>query len=244
MRQICLDTETTGMDAQDGDRIIEIGCVEFAGRTLSDDNTKHFHCYINPEREIPEEVVRIHGLTNAFLADKPVFSAVVDQFLDFVRGAELIIHNAEFDIGFINAELARLKKGQIEDYCPKVTDTLAIAKKIFPGLRNNLDVLCSRYEIDNSSRTLHGALLDAQLLAEVYLAMTRKQESLLATLTGEDDVPEPLPPAEAFIVAHATPEELAEHEAFLDRIEKKNKVACLWRKPPEAPEDGNTAKES
>ena len=230
MRQISLDTETTGMDAAGGDRVIEIGCVEFLGRTLSDDKKYYFHVYMNPERDVPEEAVKIHGLTNEFLSDKPLFADIVDDFLNFVKGAELFIHNAAFDVGFLNAELARLGKGKIEDYCPKITDTLAIARSLFPGLRNNLDILCSRYEIDNSSRTLHGALLDARLLAEVYLAMTRKQESLLAEFAGADEAPDPIPEPEAFIATHATEEELAEHEAFLKHIDDKSKGKTFWRK--------------
>ena len=229
MRQISLDTETTGRDAAGGDRVVEIGCVELVGRSLSDNPKYYFHLYLNPERDVPEEVVRIHGLTRKFLEDKPVFADVADSFLDFIKGAELIIHNAEFYVGFLNAELNRVGKGKLENYCSKITDTLAIARTIFPGLRNNLDILCSRYEIDNSSRTLHGALLDAHLLAEVYLAMTRKQESLLGELSGESDKPDPIPKPEAFIAAQATSQEIAEHEAFLDRIDKKCKTGALWR---------------
>ncbi len=230
MRQITLDTETTGIDVASGDRVIEIGCVELVGRTLSDDAKYYFHVYINPERDVPEEVVKIHGLTNEFLADKPVFADIADSFLEFIRGAELLIHNAAFDVGFLNAELAKLGKGKLEDYCPKITDTIAIARNLFPGLRNNLDVLCTRYEIDNSSRTLHGALLDARLLAEVYLAMTRKQESLLAEFAGADEAPDPIPSPESFIAATIPEDELKEHEKFLDRIDKKCKGTSLWRK--------------
>ena len=240
MRQITLDTETTGIDVESGDRVIEIGCVELVGRTLSDDTKYYFHVYINPERDVPEEVVKIHGLTNEFLADKPVFADVVDSFLEFIKGAELLIHNAAFDVGFLNEELARLKKGKIEDYCPKITDTIAIARNLFPGLRNNLDVLCTRYEIDNSSRTLHGALLDARLLAEVYLAMTRKQESLLAEFAGADEAPDPIPSPDSFIAATVPEEERKEHEKFLDRIDKKCKGVSLWRKLQD-PAVGNTA---
>ena len=240
MRQITLDTETTGIDVETGDRILEIGCVELVGRTLSDDTKYYFHVYINPERDVPEDVVKIHGLTNEFLADKPVFAEIADSFLEFVKGAELLIHNAAFDVGFLNGELARLGKGKLEDYCPKITDTIAIARTLFPGLRNNLDVLCTRYEIDNSSRTLHGALLDARLLAEVYLAMTRKQESLLAEFAGADEAPDPMPKPEDFIVTKASAEELREHEQFLDRIDKKCKGTSLWRKLQNPP-IGNTA---
>lgn len=240
MRQITLDTETTGIDVASGDRVIEIGCVELVGRTLSDDAKYYFHVYINPERDVPEEVVKIHGLTNEFLADKPVFADIADSFLEFIRGAELLIHNAAFDVGFLNAELAKLGKGKLEDYCPKITDTIAIARNLFPGLRNNLDVLCTRYEIDNSSRTLHGALLDARLLAEVYLAMTRKQESLLAEFAGADEAPDPIPSPESFIAATIPEDELKEHEKFLDRIDKKCKGTSLWRKLQDSA-FGNTA---
>ena len=156
-RQICLDTETTGINAEDGDRIVEIGCFEIVGRTLSDDPSHVYWAYINPERDVPDEAVAIHGLTNEFLADKPVFADVADDFLKFIKGAELIIHNAKFDVGFLNAELKRIGKGRVEDYCSNVIDTLAMAREIFPGLRNTLDVLCGRYGVDRSARTLHGA---------------------------------------------------------------------------------------
>lgn len=230
MRQICLDTETTGIDANGGDRIVEIGCVEFAGRNLLDDPKTLYHVYINPERDVPEEVVRVHGLDNAFLADKPVFSVIADSFIEFIRGAELIIHNADFDIGFLNMELARLGKGRVEDYCETVTDSLALARSIYPGVRNTLDALCTRLEVDRSERTLHGALLDARLLAEVYLAMTREQGSLKGITLGEDDEPDPIPPASAFIAATVPQEDEAAHLAFLERIQKKSKVGCLWSK--------------
>ena len=243
MRQISLDTETTGRIVEEGDRIVEIGCVELVGRALSDNPKYYFHLYLNPERDVPEEVVKIHGLTTEFLQDKPLFADVADSFLDFIKGAELIIHNAEFDVGFLDAELQRAGKGKLTDYCSKITDTLSIARTIFPGLRNNLDILCTRYEIDNSSRTLHGALLDAHLLAEVYLAMTRKQESLLEVLSGESDTPDPIPSPGSFIVAQATGEELAEHEAFLDRIDKKCKTGALWR-AKDAPESSHKAEKN
>lgn len=240
MRQICLDTETTGIEASKGDRIVEIGCVEIIGRQLSDDECHFHHHYINPERDVPEEVVRVHGLDNAFLADKPVFSEIVDDFLNFVQGAELIIHNADFDVGFLNAELKRLGKGRIQDYCPKITDSLAMARSIFPGLKNTLDVLCSRYEIDNSARTLHGALLDAQLLAEVYLAMTRKQGSLIGDPIDEigENLP-PLPNPDRLIDAGITDNELSLHEEFIAMINKKCKTGAMWTKvlPPSGPNE-------
>ena len=228
MRQICLDTETTGLNADKGDRIVEVGCAEIVGRTLSDKPEAFFHRYINPERDVPAEAVQLHGLDNAFLADKPLFADIADEFLQFVQGAELIIHNASFDVGFLNMELDRLGKGRIEDYCPKVTDSLKMASNIFPGLRNTLDVLCSRYEIDKSARTLHGALLDARLLAEVYLAMTRKQGELLGDTIEAGTSGFQLPDKSLFVRACVPAEELALHEAFLETIAKKSKKGCLW----------------
>lgn len=221
MRQICLDTETTGLDPKAGDRIVEVGAVEIVGRTLSDKDDAYFHVYINPERDVPAEVVKVHGLTNEFLADKPVFADIAPKFLEFIKGAELIIHNASFDIGFLNMELKRLKLGKVEDYCDKVTDSLSMAQQIFPGMRNTLDVLCSRYEIDNSSRTLHGALLDSQLLAEVYLAMTREQGSLLGEAYEAGETYDPVPEAHLFARATTPADELEVHKAFLEMIAKK-----------------------
>ena len=228
MRQICLDTETTGLNADKDDRIVEIGCAEIVGRTLSDRPEAFFHQYINPERDVPIEAVDVHGLDNAFLADKPIFAVIVDDFLKFIEGAELIIHNASFDVGFLNMELGRLGKGRIEDYCLKVTDSLKMASDMFPGLRNNLDVLCSRYEIDRSARTLHGALLDARLLAEVYLAMTRKQGELLSDTIEAGENGFQIPDKSLFVRATVPADEMAEHEAFLERIAKKSKKGCLW----------------
>lgn len=236
MRQICLDTETTGLDAKKGDRLIEIGCYEIIGRTISDNEKALLHLYINPEREVPEEAVAIHGITNEFLADKPVFADVVDRFLEFVSGAELIIHNAEFDVGFINMELKRLKRGKIEDYCPKITDSLEMAKKIFVGLRNNLDALCGRYGIDNSERTLHGALLDAELLAEVYLAMTRQQGDLFGETYSSGEELEPIPSANLFAKAATPEDEMAVHRAFLERMQK-SKGGCRWLQETAATEE-------
>lgn len=228
MRQICLDTETTGLNADKDDRIVEIGCAEIVGRTLSDRPEAFFHRYINPERDVPIEAVDVHGLDNAFLADKPIFADIVDDFLKIIEGAELIIHNASFDVGFLNMELGRLGKGRIEDYCLKVTDSLKMASDMFPGLRNNLDVLCSRYEIDSSARTLHGALLDARLLAEVYLAMTRKQGELLSDTIEAGENGFQIPDKSLFVRATVPADEMAEHEAFLERIAKKSKKGCLW----------------
>lgn len=229
MRQICLDTETTGLDPAKGDRIVEIGCVEIAGRAMSDNPKYCFHVYLNPERDVPEEVVKVHGLDNKFLADKPLFADVVEDFLTFIKGAEIIIHNASFDVGFLDSELKHVGKKKLKNYCGKITDSLAMAKRIFPGLHNNLDKLCDRYSIDRSARTLHGALLDAQLLGEVYLAMTRKQESLLTETQEEkkqEEVVLEMPAPDAFILSNIHDTELAAHQDFLGRIMKKK--GALW----------------
>lgn len=236
MRQICLDTETTGRDPENGDRLVEIGCVELDGRRLTLDDRFLYHTLINPEREVPEEVVAIHNLTTERLAGEPKFAEIVDKFLDFVRGAELIIHNAEFDVGFLNMELARIGRPPIENIC-RITDTLAIARKKHPGQRNSLDALCARYGIDNSSRTLHGALLDSWLLAEVYFALTRGQGNLLMEASGRGSAEKlmPLPPPESLRVIRADSRELAAHEEQLDKIDKACKGTCLWRFDPNAP---------
>src|SRR5574343_1009908 len=181
-RQIFLDTETTGLSPDSGDRIVEIGCVEMVNRRLTG---RHLHFYINPERPNSEDAVRVHGLTDEFLADKPTFAALVDQIVEYCAGAEVIIHNAAFDIGFLNAELARCGQGKFTDHVSGVIDTLLMAREMFPGKSNNLDALCRRLEVDNSHRTLHGALMDAELLAEVYINMTRGQDALIMDV--EDD---------------------------------------------------------
>lgn len=175
-RQIILDTETTGINPAEGHRVIEIGCVEMIGRKLTGN---HFHVYLNPQRYVEEEAIKVHGITNEFLADKPVFAQVVDDFLEFIRDSELVIHNAPFDVGFLNHELSLLgsHKGQLEDVC-SVFDTLTFAREQFPGQRNSLDALCKRFDVDNGHRTLHGALLDAEILADVYLLMTGGQRKL------------------------------------------------------------------
>ena len=183
-RQIFLDTETTGLSPESGDRIIEIGCVEMVNRRLTG---RHLHFYLNPQRPNHEDAVRIHGLTDEFLADKPLFAAVVDEFLDYVAGSELIIHNASFDIGFLNAELRRVSKGVMADHIEGVLDTLVMAREMFPGKSNSLDALCKRLEVDNTHRTLHGALMDAELLATVYINMTRGQDALLIDAGGEEE---------------------------------------------------------
>lgn len=228
MRQICLDTETTGMDPAAGDRIVEIGCVEIIGRSLSDAPEASFHVYLNPERDVPAEAARVHGLTTEMLADKPLFADVVDDFLRFIDGAELIIHNAPFDVGFLDMELAKLKRGKLKTHCSKITDSLELAKKMFPGLRNTLDALCSRYDVDRSARTFHGALLDSQLLAEVYLSMTRKQGSLLGESLEAGQAIEPMPDNALLAHAASTDQERAAHQAFLEMIAKKSKSGCAW----------------
>ncbi|MFY8179888.1 MAG: DNA polymerase III subunit epsilon [Limnohabitans sp.] len=183
MRQIFLDTETTGLSAENGDRVIEIGCVELLHRKLTGNN---LHFYLNPERDSHEDALRVHGITNEFLKDKPKFAEVVDQFLEYIEGAEIIIHNAPFDVGFLNKELEMQGRQPFTAYVDDITDTLAMAKEMFPGKRNSLDSLCDRLEVDNSGRTLHGALLDAELLADVYINMTRGQDALLMEVEGSD----------------------------------------------------------
>ena len=231
MRQIFLDTETTGLEHKLGHRIIEIGCVEMKNRRLT---RQHLHYYLNPDRDIDEGALSVHGITIDFLQDKPRFSDIAAEFLDFIQGAELIIHNASFDIGFLNAELAMIDKSPIETVCHSVLDTLSMARELYPGKKNNLDALCERYSIDNTRRTLHGALLDAEILAEVYLAMTRGQESLIMDLGTEIN-----PSASAIQANHkaqgkqlrvlrASDVEIAEHEQQLLAIQKESKGNCLW----------------
>ncbi len=229
-RQIVLDTETTGLNARLGDRVIEIGCVEILNRRVTE---KSFHSYVNPERDIEEGAAKVHGLTREFLADKPRFAEVAAGFLDYVRGAELVIHNAEFDLEFLEAELALAKRGPLASEVAGVVDTLAVARELHPGKRNSLDALCERYAISNSHRTLHGALLDARLLAEVYLAMTRGQESLVMEL----DAPAAAAAAVAarvdparLVVLRASAGELAAHEKVLDGIDKAAKGGAVWRR--------------
>ena len=176
MRQIILDTETTGLSAENGDRIIELGCVELFSRKLTGNN---LHFYFNPERDSHEDALKVHGISNEFLRDKPKFAHLADEIIDYLSGAEIIIHNAAFDIGFLNKELERAGKPGLSQFVSGVVDTLAMAKELFPGKRNSLDALCDRLEVDNSGRTLHGALLDAELLADVYINMTRGQETLV-----------------------------------------------------------------
>lgn len=228
MRQVVLDTETTGLDFRLGDRVIEIGCVELLNRKLTG---QRFHSYINPEREVEAGALAVHGLSNEFLQDKPRFGEIVAEFLDFIRGAELVIHNAAFDVGFLNNELALQKESLLEQACAGVVDTLKMARELHPGRRNSLDALCERYAIDNSGRTLHGALLDAELLSEVFLAMTRGQESLImeidttATPVLQAGLAAQRPPLRVLRVSAA---ELAEHEKVLAEIGKESKGNCIW----------------
>lgn len=229
MRQIVLDTETTGLDPAQGHRIIEIGAVELIGRKLTG-NT--FHCYINPQRVVEQEAIEVHGITNEFLQDKPVFSQICDDFLAFIRGAELVIHNAAFDVGFMDHEFNRVSKsiGPTKDFC-QILDTLMLAREMRPGQKNNLDALCRAFSIDNSNRELHGALLDAQLLADVYLAMTGGQTKLeLAAKSASANGGEPASgwtPVQnkpALRVVQATAEEEQAHRERLALIENP-----LWQ---------------
>jgi len=233
MRQIILDTETTGLRVEDGNRILEIAAVEMVGRKLSPPD-RHLHRYINPERDSEEGALNVHGLSTEFLADKPKFADIVDEFLEFVRGSELIIHNAPFDVGFLNMELERLGRGKITDYVTGIIDTLREAKELFPGKRNSLDALCDRFEIDRSGRTLHGALIDCELLSEVYLSMTRGQDSLLIDFVPTDAgagtaagaARKARGPLKVLVPNEA---EMAAHAAYLDTLDKTVKGSCLWR---------------
>lgn len=229
-RQIVLDTETTGLSHEQGHRIIEIGCVELINRKLTG---KHYHVYINPEREIDAGAFKVHGISLEFLTDKPVFKKIMPEFLEFIQDSELIIHNATFDLGFLNAELKLNKKNiQLESMC-SVIDTLVLARKKHPGQKNNLDALCKRYFVDNTNRQLHGALLDAEILARVYLAMTGGQISLF----GEEETTHSENPqavvqtlekdVRSFPLLTASAEEIAVHEAFLEKLTKKSGVN-LW----------------
>lgn len=234
MRQIVLDTETTGIEPKEGHRIIEIGCVELINRRLTG---QHFHVYIKPEREIDQEAIAVHGITNEFLADKPVFADVAEAFINFISGAELVIHNAAFDVGFMDHEFALCNSTRdirTHAICT-VKDSLALARQLHPGQKNNLDALCKRYGIDNSHRTLHGALLDAEILADVYLMMTGGQTHLnLAGRSGEaggmggEQVRKRDPSIKTLKVIRASADELQAHEARLDLVEKKG-GKCLWR---------------
>lgn len=230
MRQIILDTETTGLSTEEGHRIIEIGCIELINRRFTG---KRYHQYINPERQIDEAALAVHGITHDFLQSKPIFNQIAREFMDFISGAELIIHNAPFDIGFINYELSLIKQEwkSLNDYC-RVIDTLVMARQLHVGQRNSLDALCKRYNVDNSQRDLHGALLDARLLADVYLAMTGGQSSLFEepqiepTQKKSKEIKKPVTEPRNLIVINATIDELAAHEMKLQKMAEKGK--CVW----------------
>ena len=230
MRQIFLDTETTGLYAEQGDRVVEIGCVELVNRKLTGNN---LHIYLNPGRDSHEEALKVHGLTTEFLRDKPKFETVAEEFLAYVQDAEIIIHNAPFDIGFLNVELKRVGKLPLKEHVASVLDTLAMAKEMFPGKRNSLDALCSRLEVDNSGRTLHGALLDAELLADVYINMTRGQDALLMD-SGEQQEEGGLPvecvdlSGLELLVLSANEQELAAHSDTIQQINKASGGKALW----------------
>ena len=233
MRQIILDTETTGLEWLQGHNIIEIGCVEMQRRRLTGN---HYHQYVKPDREIDQEAMAVHGITHEFLEDKPRFKGIADEFLEFIRGAELIIHNATFDIGFIDAELERNGyEVRVADICT-ITDSLRLARSKHPGQKNNLNALCKRYGIDNSHRELHGALLDSEILADVYLALTGGQTSLLLsdhaeTQEGDEAIIKRVGAESLGLpVLVATDVEIEAHEMFLDRLDKSAGGECLWRK--------------
>ncbi|MCW2480002.1 DNA polymerase III subunit epsilon [Candidatus Symbiopectobacterium sp. NZEC135] len=237
-RQIVLDTETTGMNRlgvhYEGHKIIEIGAVEVINRRLTG---RHYHVYIKPDRLVDPEAFMVHGISDEFLQDKPAYAEIAEEFIEFIRGAELVIHNAAFDIGFMDYEFRMLNRDipKTETFC-KITDSLMVARKLFPGKRNSLDALCDRYQIDNSKRTLHGALLDAEILADVYLAMTGGQTSLAFAMESDtqqvsaesESVQRITRQTSALPIIYASPEELAAHETRLDLIAKKG-GSCLWR---------------
>ncbi|MFP5408937.1 MAG: DNA polymerase III subunit epsilon [Gammaproteobacteria bacterium] len=233
MRQIILDTETTGLDPNQGHRVIEVAAVEMVNRRLTGN---HLHRYVNPGRDIDAGAMQVHGITPEFLADKPRFADIAQEFVDFIQGAELIIHNAPFDVGFLNMELRLLDMAPLPTWCDGVTDTLAMAKALRPGQRNNLDALCKHYGVDNAARTLHGALLDCELLAAVYLALTRGQESLSIGLeTRSAGVAQAAARARPSpILLPASAEEQAAHDHLLEDIARERKGTCLWGAAPEA----------
>lgn len=234
MRQIFLDTETTGLSPEAGDRLVELGCVEMVNRRLTGRN---LHFYLNPQRPNSEEAVRVHGLTDAFLADKPLFATIAEEFIAYVQGAQIVIHNAAFDVGFLDAELRRLDRPGIAQCVDGIVDTLAMAREAYPGKANSLDALCRRLEVDNSRRSLHGALLDAELLAEVYIRMTRGQNALVIdgpSDEAERDEATELDPGidlRSFVlpVLQADEQELAAHEACLADLDKACGGKTIWR---------------
>ncbi|NHZ94638.1 DNA polymerase III subunit epsilon [Massilia sp. CCM 8734] len=234
MRQIVLDTETTGLNPRTGDRVVEVGCVELHNRMLTGNN---FHRYINPERDSDEGALAVHGLTTEFLRDKPKFAEIAQELREYIQGAEVIIHNAPFDLGFLNNEFKLLGLPTFTEHCSGVIDTLVNAKEMHPGKRNSLDALCDRYGVSNAHRKLHGALLDAELLADVYLSMTRGQNSLSMDVEEEagegGGLLEAVALAEVIVLA-ASADELAEHESVLGGLDKAVKGNCIWRNYAEA----------
>ena len=232
MKQIVLDTETTGLEPKQGHRIIEIGCVELINRR---ETKRNFHQYLNPEREIEDGAYNVHGLSNEFLSDKPRFADIAQDFIDFIKDSELIIHNAPFDVGFINSELKLMGKtwGQVEDYC-KVFDTLLLAREKHPGQKNNLDALCKRYDVDNSNRDLHGALLDAEILLDVYLGMTGGQTDLsleqieIKKSNENENRHETNKKITKEIIIEPTKTELSKHQLLLESIQEKSGGKCIW----------------
>ncbi len=236
VRQIVLDTETTGLSAEGGDRIIEIGCVELLNRKLTGNN---LNFYVNPERDSHEDALKVHGISNEFLRDKPRFADIAEEILNYVQGAEIIIHNAAFDVGFLNKELELLGRPPFARFVETVTDTLAMAKAMFPGKRNSLNALCDRLGVDNSGRTLHGALLDAELLADVYINLTRGQDALLidlGTVEGEGTGVEHLDLTQFNLPVLAPNEaELAAHDDVLAQLDKSSGNKTLWRRHAEVP---------
>jgi DNA polymerase-3 subunit epsilon len=234
MRQIFLDTETTGLSPENGDRIVEIGCVELVNRKLTG---KNLHFYLNPERDSHEDALKVHGISNEFLKDKPKFGEIADELLEYLQGADVLIHNAPFDVGFINKELELQKRPPIKTYVNSVADTLAMAKDMFPGKRNSLDALCDRLGVDNSGRTLHGALLDAELLADVYIYMTRGQDALLIEVEDSSDSKKLADAIDMqslkLTVISASEQELGAHEEVLVQIDKASNGQTLWRSAQE-----------
>lgn len=232
MRQVFLDTETTGLSAEQGDRVIEIGCVELVNRKFTGNN---LHLYLNPGRDSHEDALKVHGLTAEFLADKPRFEDVAQQFLSYIDQAHVLIHNAPFDLGFLDMELRRAGHPTLQAAVASVTDTLLMAREMFPGKRNSLDALCDRLEVDNSARTLHGALLDAELLADVYINLTRGQEALLMDEASANQASGPAGSRVdlsglALPLVQANAQECAAHEAVLIQIDQSSKQKTLWRK--------------
>lgn len=230
MRQIVLDTETTGLSAENGDRIIEIGCVELVARKLTGNN---LHFYLNPERDSHDDALKVHGISNEFLRDKPRFSAVADELLAYLADAEVIIHNAPFDVSFLNKELSLIGKPPLKHCVAKVVDSLMMAKELFPGKRNSLDALCDRLEVDNAGRTLHGALLDAELLADVYINLTRGQNSLVMDMGTEPEAGATIQMVDLsrfdLPLLLANDQEMVTHEALLTGIDKASKGKTVWR---------------